>query len=224
MALLAKNPADRLRRGLVRLEQPTGNPPRRRAPGRGMAVAAVVAAAVAVATAAPKLELPVAVRVQPPAAKGAKAAPVVGGVRFAPAAVPLVGDGGVVFAVAVSPDGARVAAGGGNGTSGFFVVLDADAKKELFATRLSTAVTSVAYSPDGKHVAYASRGTVRLVAAAGGEKVFELRPGGFPIVCFAPDGRTIATATDKNGVQIWDVPTGVELKNLPVPSAAPAQP
>lgn len=151
----------------------------------------------------------------PKAAPAVEAAPV----RFAPNPVPLFGTPVTVAAVSPTADGKRAALAGGsvNPPAGFVAVLEIASKKELFSLRLSQSATSVAFSPDGKHVAYADQGgKAELLDAASGKPVFTLRLDGSARVAFAPDGKSIATVTDTDTktVQIWDVPGGTEQAKL----------
>jgi len=121
-----------------------------------------------------------------------------------------------VFAVAFSPDGKAVAAGGGDGLSeaGEMVLWDAGTGKLL--RRLLGAdeheVFSVAFSPDGKLLAGGTTaGSIRLFDVRTGEVRREFR-GGDQLrgLAISPDGRTLAAAIRKE-VKLWDVGTG-ELK------------
>lgn len=81
-------------------------------------------------------------------------------------------------------------------------------------------VTSVAVSSDGTIVATTSRdGTARLYDAATDKSLAQLRLGDEPRVvwsaAFAPDGRSIALAHEKDGISIWSVPDGKLQRTIP---------
>src|SRR5579883_477238 len=140
-----------------------------------------------------------------------------GVVRFLPNPTPLTGASGDVYAVAISPDGKRVANVGGTflPAAGFVAVLDVETKKELWELRLPQVGFTVAYSPNGTYLVVSLRdGGVRLLQADTGKQVFALRLGSPTHVCFAPDSKTIATVTATRNVQIWDVPSGEERAKL----------
>ena len=74
------------------------------------------------------------------------------------------------------------------------------------------AVTSVAYSPDGKTLATVSDDATVLWDVATGQQIGKpftasQISGQFTSVAFSPDGKTLATGSIIGGVQLWDVAT-----------------
>lgn len=86
---------------------------------------------------------------------------------------------------------------------------------------LSDKVRSVAFSPDGKTLAAASKdGKIVLWDAATGKEILYImaHPGqddagfrGSLCVAFAPDGKTLASASTDKTIRLWDVATAKEL-------------
>ena len=138
-------------------------------------------------------------------------------IRFNPTATLIAGAGGDTFSIAVSADGKRVASAGGayNPALGFINVVDVQSKKELLSLNLIRHPNSIGLSPDGKRVAYADQsGEFKLLEVDGGKTIFAKKLDGSAQVAFAPDGRSIATATAAKSVQIWKVPSGEEQSKL----------
>jgi len=119
-----------------------------------------------------------------------------------------------VDAVAWSPDGKRIASGGGDDTA---QVWDASTgRKVLTYTGYAGAV---AWSPDGKRIASGSwDNTVQVWDAADGGHVYTYRGhpyaqyqnGTVTAVAWSPDGRRIASGgrSPDNTVQVWDAADG----------------
>src|SRR5579883_1807886 len=106
--------------------------------------------------------------------------------------------------VAFSPDGKTLAVADGISVG----LRDAASGAEL--VRLATISTSsIAFAPDGKALAWSALGAIRLCEVPGGRPL-GARDGhvtGVTGVAFAPDGRTLVSAShdEKNAVRVWDL-------------------
>jgi WD40 repeat protein/tRNA A-37 threonylcarbamoyl transferase component Bud32 len=134
------------------------------------------------------------------------------------------GDPGSGFAsLTFSPDGERLAASAGR----TLLVWDAATGKEILTlSGHDRPITRVAYSPDGRRLASASRnGSVKVWDAFTGEKCLTLSGHTIDVhgVAYSPDGRRLVTAaggTTRGGersnceVKIWDALTGQEILTL----------
>jgi WD40 repeat protein len=78
-------------------------------------------------------------------------------------------------------------------------------------------VYSVAFSPDGKHLATASWDkTVKLSETSSGQELFTFNghTGRVHSVAFSPNGKRLASASDDKTVKVWDAQTGQEVQNV----------
>ncbi|MBI4557150.1 MAG: protein kinase [Candidatus Hydrogenedentes bacterium] len=129
-----------------------------------------------------------------------------------------------LYCAAISPDGARVATGGADGTA---VVWDAATGQRLLIIDCRTNATnrwirSVAFSPDGELlVTGGSDGKARVWEVSTGRNLSEFsgHSRGVECVQFHPDGKRIATAGDEGSAQIWDWATGEVLTTVSGPAS-----
>jgi len=118
------------------------------------------------------------------------------------------------YAVAFSPDGKRVAAGGAHED---VPVWSLETGKELRRLRGSKeGIYALAFSPDGRLMAGAGPdGKVRLWNGEGKlQATMEGHQGAVAALAFAPDGRTLATGGVGAEVRVWEIATGKERQQL----------
>jgi WD40 repeat protein/transcriptional regulator with XRE-family HTH domain len=130
----------------------------------------------------------------------------------------LPGHQGPVLSVAWSPDGSRLASGGGNRGQGELFVWDAQT-----GTRLSNwhepsaSVYALAWSPGGAGlVSGGSDGRLCWWDLRHGERVrlCQAHQGTVQALKLSPDGHKLASCGDDGAIKIWDVHSGQHLRTL----------
>jgi WD40 repeat protein len=126
---------------------------------------------------------------------------------------------GHIAALAASPDGKTVAAGGGDAT---IRVYACDTGKEVAALNgHQKTVCHLAFSPDGKLLASSSTDqSVRVWDLASKQTTHVLEGaerGVSAQVAFSTDGKILAAATDGPKVSLWDPKTGKSLRTVNEP-------
>jgi WD40 repeat protein len=118
-------------------------------------------------------------------------------------------DADIVFSLAFSPDGDRLAAGDQERRRVW--VWDARTGRLLHETQWDEINFRLAFSPDGRRLAGVSRPKVQLRDAEDGQEILILRgapsrsgDGGFnPVVAWSPDGTRLAASNWDGSVAIW---------------------
>lgn len=113
-----------------------------------------------------------------------------------------------------SPDGSLLAGGLANGQI-LLWKLDRSGG-DILIDGYSTAITSLAFSPEGNWLASAARDRkVTVWDASNGEDVLELEgPTRMTTLDFSPDGTILATGSEDGLVFVWDLATGEVLSTI----------
>jgi eukaryotic-like serine/threonine-protein kinase len=128
-------------------------------------------------------------------------------------------------ALAISPDGRRVAAGvwgcGSDGRWMHWVVLwDIPSGKELLSvpSPLQSTVYEVAFSPDGSRLAVGHDGGFSILAVADLGTQVSVRLDSAMALRFSPTGQALAVGTISRQVQLWSLTTNRMLADLKHPA------
>jgi WD40 repeat protein len=125
------------------------------------------------------------------------------------------GHSGIVYAVAYSPDGRRIATASFDDT---IKIWDTESGRELrtLAGHTNT-VYAVAYSPDGRRIATGSwDNTVKIWNAETGQEIRTLtgHTSRITSVTYSPEGRRISSGSWDKTIKIGDVENGIEIRNI----------
>ncbi len=131
----------------------------------------------------------------------------------------ILGGGGDIWSVAISPDGKvlAVGAGGVGEQPGDLHLWDLARGEELAAIREEKPIRRVAFSPDGRTLATGSFDTtIKLRDPKTGEvrRVLRGHTAAVNDIAFTSDSKTLVSGGLDNTVRIWDVATGAERRTL----------
>lgn len=134
----------------------------------------------------------------------------------------LTGHAEAVRAVAFSPNGTLLAAGGGlPARSGEVKIWDVANRKELRTIKgHSDCIYAVAFSPDGKSIATSSYDKlIKLWSVETGQEIrtFKDHIDAVYALVFTPDGKRLISGAADRTVKVWDVATGERLFTLSEP-------
>src|SRR5262249_26860941 len=91
---------------------------------------------------------------------------------------------------------------------------DVAGKKERRRVQVATQVMGIAFSPDGRTLAYTRMDAIHLVDVASGKEIRRMprQYGVADHVTFSPDGQTLASSGPGNVIRLWDVTMGRQLQ------------
>jgi WD40 repeat protein/uncharacterized caspase-like protein len=131
-----------------------------------------------------------------------------------------------IFAMAVSPDGTRIASGGG--FDGSIRLWDTSTwlQVRVFTGGGHEWVNSLAFHPGGRFLASGHQsGGLRIWDVAAGRMTRQLRPEGGVVnqvvVAYSPDGKLLASAHRDGSVVLWDPVSGQSLRVIRVDVGEP---
>jgi WD40 repeat protein len=117
--------------------------------------------------------------------------------------------------VACSPDSERLAIG--SEAFGAVEMVDlSSAGVTRLDPNLQDRIFCVAFSPDGRHLAFGKDASAVVWDLEKKRKQFEVASSWTFAIAFAPDGKIVATA-GQNGLQFWNAQTGTAMEGLPAP-------
>jgi RNA polymerase sigma factor (sigma-70 family) len=122
--------------------------------------------------------------------------------------------------MAVSPDGKTLASAVVEaplgGLSGYFVnLIDLESGKVTRQIEESDAVSAVAYSPNGKVLAYGTGLAILLRDAKTAKEIRKIKaPNHVTALAFSPDNKLVAAKAGDLLIRIWDAGTGQEIHKL----------
>jgi WD40 repeat protein len=126
----------------------------------------------------------------------------------------------VVYAVAFSVDGTRIAIGTSTTkakASGIAIWNLQTGRQDIVLQGHTTIVKRIIFLPDGKRVLSCSNDkTIRLWDIASGQELrkFTGHTGLVSRIALSPDGKQVVSASTSDGLRIWEVETGREVRRL----------